>query len=224
LAFEFIETIKQKKKPKDISAAIEMEADLHKVKFKGANDYYNDIVVVTSRYKVTKSDTRLIKIMSTKVQSTVFADKILTHLDDTDPDDLKKLCNDITKIQHLVQSTGKSNRDNGGKETNLASAEGGGTFKGICGHCNKKYGYTRKDCPLQKKANKGSGGRGNGKTCSHCDKKGHNKDSCWKLHPEKVPQWIKDKMKSTKAAGAGVEVMLLQVEADVTQDFGDACL
>ena len=83
----------------------------------------------------------------------------------------------------------------------------------------------RKDCPLQKQGNGGSGGGGNNKTCLHCNKKGHEKQDCWKLHPEKMPQWIKDKMnnKSTKAAGAGVEVMLSQVEADETQDFGEAC-
>jgi hypothetical protein len=225
LAFEFIETMKRKNKPKDTSAEIEMEAELHNVKFQGANDYYNDIVAVTSRYEVTKSDTDLIKIMSTKVQSTVFADKILMHLDHTNSDDIETLCNDIAKIQRLARSTGKSNGNNGGKETNLASAEGGGTFRGICGNCNKRCGFKRKTCPLLKKANGGSGGGGggNGKVCSHCGGKGHDKDSCWKLHPDKAPQWIKDKMKTTEAAGAGVEVMLSQVDADETQDFGDAC-
>ena len=225
LAFEFIETMKRKNKPKDTSAEIEMEAELHNVKFQGANDYYNDIVAVISRYEVTKSDTDLIKIMSTKVQSTVFADKILMHMDNTSLDDLETLCNDIAKIQRLARLTGKLNRDNGGKETNLASAKGGGTFRGICGNCNKRRGFKRKTCPLLKKANGGSGGGGggNGKVCSHCGGKGHDKDSCWKLHPDKAPQWIKDKMKTTEAAGAGVEVMLSQVDADETQDFGDAC-
>ena len=137
-------------------------------------------------------------------------------MDDTSPDDLEKLCNDIAKLQRLARSTGKSNRDNGGKETNLASAEGGGTFKGICGNCNKRCGFKRKDCPLWKKTYGGSGGGGNVKQCSQCGGKGHNKDSCWKLHPDKVPQWIKDKAKMTKATGAGVEVMLSQVEADET--------
>ena len=225
LAFEFIETMKRKNKPKDTSAEIEMEAELHNVKFQGANDYYNDIVAVTSRYEVTKSDTDLIKIMSTKVASTVFADKILMHLDNTGPDDLKMLCNDIAKIQRLARATGKLNRDNGGKETNLASAEGGGTFKGICGNCNKKCGYKRKDCPHPKaKENGGFRGERNAKQCTHCGKKGHDKDSCWKLNPDKAPQWLKDKMKTTEAAGAGVEVMLSQVDADGTQDFGEACL
>ncbi len=84
-----------------MSAEIEMEAELHNVKFKGANDYYNDIVAVTARYEVTKSDTDLIKIMFTKVQSTVFADKILSHLDRNDPDDLEKICNGIAKIHCL---------------------------------------------------------------------------------------------------------------------------
>ena len=109
------------------------------------------------------------------------------------------------------------------KETNLASAKGGGTFKGICGNCNKKCGYKRKDCPIRKKAYRGSGGGGNGKSFSHCGGKGHDKDSCWKLHLDKAPQWIRDKAKTTEAAGAGVEVMLSQVEADETKDFGEAC-
>ena len=109
-------------------------------------------MAVTARYEVTKLDTDLIKIMSMKVQSTVFVDKILNHLDDSNnPDNLEKICNDIAKIQRLEKSTGKPSQEGGGKETNLASAEGGGMFKGICGHCNKKCGYKRKDCPLQKK-------------------------------------------------------------------------
>ena len=34
-----------------------MEAELHGVKFQCANDYYNNIVAVISRYEVTKLDT-----------------------------------------------------------------------------------------------------------------------------------------------------------------------
>ena len=151
---------------------------------------------------MTKSDTDLIKIMSTKVQSTVFLDKILSHLDSNDPDNLEKICNDIAKIQRLAQSMGKMSQEVGGKETNLESAEGGGTFKGICGHCNKKCGYKRKDFPLQKKANGGTGGGGNGKTCGHCNGKGHDKNSCWKLHPDKASQWYKDKSKKNLSCGS----------------------
>ncbi len=65
-----------------------MEAELQNFKFKGENDYYNDVVAVTTRYEVTKLDTDLIKIMSLKVQSTVFADKILSHLDSANPDNI----------------------------------------------------------------------------------------------------------------------------------------
>ena len=127
---------------------------------------------------MTKSDTDLIKIMSTKVNITVFADKILMHLDDGNQNDLEKLCNDIAKIQRLARSTGKSRNENGGKETNLARGEGGGTFKGICARCNKKCGYKRKDCSLRKKANGGSRGEGNGKSYLYCGGKGQDKDSC----------------------------------------------
>ena len=107
---------------------------------------------------MTKSDTDLIKIMSTKVNSTVFVDNICMHLDDGNADDLEKLCNNIAKIQCLARSTGKSSKENGGKETNLESADGEGIFKGICGHCNNKCVYKRKDCPLRKKAYGRSGG------------------------------------------------------------------
>ena len=101
-----------------------MEVELENVKFKGENDYYNDIVTVTARHEMTKSDTDLIKIMSTKVQSTVFADKILRHLDSAVvPNDLENICNDIAKIQRLERSMGKQSQDGGEKKTNLASAK-----------------------------------------------------------------------------------------------------
>ena len=225
--------MKQKNKPKDMSTEIEMEAELQKVQFRSAVDYYNDIVGVTSNYEVKKTETELIKIMSTKVNSTMFAAMILTHMEDTtNPDDLEELCNEIGKIQRLAKANGKSDRSNdaGGKETQLNSAEGGGTFKGICGNCKTRCGYKRKDCPKKKAGGNGggsgSGSGGGGKYCDHCKSTGHEKDKCWKLHPELAPQWYKDmKAKSSgEAAGSSVEMMLAQVDESEPQDFGVACL
>jgi hypothetical protein len=37
-------------------------------------------------------------------------------------------------------------------------------------------------------------------SCSHCQKKGHDEDHCWKLHPELKPNWArhqKGKKKTT---------------------------
>ncbi len=49
-----------------------------------------------SRYKIKKTDTDLIKIMSTKVNSTMFAAMILTHMEDTaNNDDLEELCSEV---------------------------------------------------------------------------------------------------------------------------------
>lgn len=32
---------------------------------------------------------------------------------------------------------------------------------------------------------------------SHCDKDGHTKDGCWKLHPDRAPQWFYQGKKNT---------------------------
>ena len=82
IAWKAIATMKRKNKPKDMSAEIEMEAELHKIQFRTAIDYYNDVVAVTSNYEVKKSDTDLIKIMSTKVTSAMYAAMILSHMED----------------------------------------------------------------------------------------------------------------------------------------------
>ncbi len=98
----------------------EMEAELHKVQLWTANDYYNEIVAVTSRYEVKKLETDLINIMSTKVNITVFMTMILKHMEDVgNVDNLKELCNAIRKIQRLTKMTGKLDQGNinGGKET-----------------------------------------------------------------------------------------------------------
>ena len=63
-AFRVIEILKQKCKPNAVSVEIELDQELEKVKFNNAIDYYNDIIGVTARFKVTKSDTELITIMA----------------------------------------------------------------------------------------------------------------------------------------------------------------
>ena len=34
--------------------------------------------------------------------------------------------------------------------------------------------------------------------CSNCNKKGHDKESCWKLHPERKPNWVKTREASCR--------------------------
>ncbi len=63
-AYHVVEILKQKCKLSDMSAKIELDQELDKVKFGNAIDYYNDIIGVTARFEVTKSDTELIKIMT----------------------------------------------------------------------------------------------------------------------------------------------------------------
>ncbi len=47
-AYRVIEILKQKCKPSDVSAEIELDQELEKVKFNNAIDYYSDIIGVTA--------------------------------------------------------------------------------------------------------------------------------------------------------------------------------
>ncbi len=114
----------------------------------------------------------------------------------------------------------------------MNSAEGGGTFEGICGSCKIQCGYKRK-VYLKKKA-RGNGGKsggrsvrgGNGKYYNHCKTAGHEKDNDWKLHSELVPQWYKDMnaKNNDEAALSSVEMILAQVNESEPQEFSVACL
>ena len=44
----------------------------------------------------------------------------------------------------------------------------------------------------------GKGGDRRALTCEHCKKKGHDKESCWQLHPERIPDWVKEKEAARK--------------------------
>ena len=46
-----IEILKQKCKPRDVSAEIELDQELNKIKFFNAIDYYNDVIGVPAGLK-----------------------------------------------------------------------------------------------------------------------------------------------------------------------------
>jgi hypothetical protein len=228
-AYRVVEILKQKCKPSDVSAEIELDQELEKVKFGNAIDFYNDIIGVTARYEVTKSDIELIKIMAKKCKNPLYANMILQHLAGT-AHDFEAICETIGKVQRLAKGPGDAPRGDGRreKEVHLASAENGsGDFNGVCGYCKKKAGHKRKDCPVRKAKQSGSGsGSGSGKKCSSCGKDGHSDTECWKKFPDKAPKWYKDLSKKGEAAGSSVEVVLATVDVPNSndQDFHGACL
>ena len=61
-------------------------------------------------------------------------------------------------------------------------------------------------------------------TCDHCNKKGHLMENCWKLHPEKVPDWIKKKreerLKSSTAALAARAVEAIHAAERSARESG----
>ena len=66
-----------------MSAKIELDQELEKVKFNNAIDYYNGIIGVMAQFEVTKSDTVLIKVMAKKYKNLLYANMILKHLAST---------------------------------------------------------------------------------------------------------------------------------------------
>lgn len=223
VAWKVIKIMKTKNKPKDASAEIHLKKELEAVQFGMANDYFNLIVTVQGRYEVDVTDTKLIKIMATKVQSTVYAKMIIGHLNGAAADDFDALCSKITEIQRLTKTMSGGRTPKVEKEVQLANTDGN-RFNGVCGYCNKKAGHKRAQCP-DKAAGKppansggggggrpGGGGGGSNKTCNHCGGRGRTENDCWKKNPDKAPVWYKQK---SEASGASVEMMLASVEAPI---------
>lgn len=171
---------------------IKLRTALEKVKFKYKNDYYRNVTMICTPFEASLSETKLIKIMAKQVKDSLYADKIATHLKASTADNLNK----ISKNQQLAGIVGSDN-NSGGKSSNKRDKEVQLTsmdkFKGICSFCNKKAGHKCKDCLEWKKKLAEA-------LCNHCGKKGHVDTNCWKKHPEKVPQWVKDKAKETSGA------------------------
>ena len=85
-------------KTNDACVDIEVDAELDKVKFSTAADYYNCVVAVTARFDVTRTDTRLIRMMAKKVSSSMFAKLIIQDITQTATShDLKTICKIIDK-------------------------------------------------------------------------------------------------------------------------------
>ena len=219
-ASKFLQLCAHKNKPDDATAEIEMDANLERIQFSNANDYYNDVVSVQAKYNVEKTEIELIKLMAKKVTNETYAKMIVDHLDghSSTPCDLEVICSKINKIQRLTKAKGgtSNNKRKDEKEVQLAYADGKGTFKGVCGNCKKVCGYKRATCPHKAASGKGDDKGTGDRKCDHCGGKGHLSPSCWKKHPEKAPQWYKDKAgKETKeTSNTSVEIMLAAVDEE----------
>lgn len=107
-----------------------------------SEDYYIDIVNVTTLFNHLMSQTDFIKMLVIMLDNTTYTSLILTELGKIAPS-LKMAYNKINKIWHLLQTIGKeaNRKDKGkGKEVLLTKADKG---KGVqaqnCGYCNGKH-------------------------------------------------------------------------------------
>ena len=109
IVYKAIEKMKVKSKPKDASAKIEMDNDLDRIQFRGANDYYNDVVAVLARYEVNKSETELVELLAKRVTSQTYSKMVLDHLDlSEDQHDLETICTKIDRVQRIGRTTSGS--------------------------------------------------------------------------------------------------------------------
>ena len=184
----------RKYQPSDTTAELELDTALESLKFGGAdaNTYYNTVVSVMTQFSVTKSDTDLIKLMARKVTSATYTKMIIDHMVARTANDFQELCNQISTVQRLV---GVSNSNSNGKKKNA----------------EKEIAVVGTETAGKKKSGKNV-------ICNHCHKKGHVEDDCWKKHPEKIPQWVRDKQakraeKEKSASETGnVEVVVASIE------------
>ena len=70
----------KKNKPNNASAEIQLDNELDNLMFKSAGDFYNDVVSVTSRYDIPKTETELVKLLAGKETNTLYAKMIMDHL------------------------------------------------------------------------------------------------------------------------------------------------
>jgi hypothetical protein len=100
LAHKFVVKAKKANEPSDASAMIKLEVELDKLQLKGARDFYNDVVRVLDKFKVTKTDQELCMLMAWKNHDTSYARLILDKLKSSSPD-FDGLCNSISEIRRL---------------------------------------------------------------------------------------------------------------------------
>ena len=227
VAHEFLAAMMEEYTPNDCAAEIKLDADLNKIKFVDAKEYYKDVVSVTSRYRAKKTQKELVKILSTKVTEVSFMMLVVDHLKGA-THNLKRLCDEINEVQSLLK-VGEPAKKAHGKEVQLANQQQHAGPK-KCFSCNSTD-HLNKDCPNKKKKSGGSGSGGGGgnasQPCNHCGTKGHKEAKCFVKNPELAPDWYKEiqaskkakKAKEASGASLEIEMMLANVGAEGTERY-----
>ena len=144
MAFTIVEAMRLKHTPTDMTAKIKMNDKLKQLLFKKAEDFHTQVLLVMAKYKIQKNESDCVDLLVKKVQKPMYAKMIIDHLDGSNHD-LETICTDIAKIQRLARAMGPKSSTKLDKEVQLASAEGGGKFQGICRNYKKRCGHKRKD-------------------------------------------------------------------------------
>ena len=111
VAWKVFKLWEKKHKPGDASAEVELESELEQLKFGGsANDYHDEVIKVTTRFGVVKTETELIKLLMKCMTNATFTKMAMDELNKAEDDrSFEDLCDQINVIQRM-QKTGNSDR------------------------------------------------------------------------------------------------------------------
>jgi hypothetical protein len=132
-------------KPNDFTAEIELESEVRKMLFKGANDYHTEVTNLLVQFDCTMSDVNLLKDMATKTKNTTYVQMIHDELNKRNPN-YQAACLAIHRLQRMVNVSNKTEEKKVKEVTlsNVGTSNNKGKAGAKCSHCQGNH--ARKDC------------------------------------------------------------------------------
>ena len=213
-AWKVKERLFQKFAPDDSIASLQLEEELNKLSLgSGKNSMYELFEKVASlqlRFPMHCSDDKLeaaiMKTLPIEYRACAANAKSVHQISSNEAYTFSVFEDAITTFHRQVRGFDAISSSVTSEGDDVEAVLSAVTFNGRCNLC-KNYGHKESECMAKelikpKKFNKSK------KKCSHCNKRGHTADKCWKLRPELKPD----------NSGAG-STALAVIEGDSSYDM-----
>ena len=180
----------QKFSPDDSIAALQLEDELNKLKFDAGRNAMYDLFEKTSALQLRfpmhctddKLEVAIMKTLPIEYRACAANAKRVHSITSNEPYTFARFEDAITTFHRQIRGFDSSESNNDNIEAVLSTI----TFNGHCNLC-KNYGHKEVDCKARDLINPDYAKKPKKKKCSHCNKRGHTAEKCWKLHPELKP-------------------------------------